>query len=258
MCLREHQAKAIEGCLSDLSSNLAGRAGPIEVLEVGGGSRTKIALPSARFVSLDIDENSLARSSYAHSRIVGDAQSYDFADRSFDVAVFWNVLEHIPNPEAALDNVARSVRPNGSIVVAGPLLRSLKGIVTRITPHWFHVMYLRVVARKKNAGTTGEGPFPIAHHKSCDIDALVASLKSLNFDVSFRREYRGVQLAQLNEFSRLLYAAYCACSVILRWATLGRMGGIESDFVLVARKRAQAETSAWPMMRSQTGILAAA
>lgn len=236
MTLREHQAEAIEGCLHVLSRQFSREPGPIDVLEVGGGSRTKIALPSARFISLDIDESSLARSAYADRRIVGDAQHYDFSGKSFDIAVFWNVLEHIPDPLKALRNVAGCVKPDGSIVVAGPLLRSLKGIVTRRTPHWVHVLYFRIIAGKKDAGTAGEGPFQVEHSPGCDIDDLCESLQSLGFDVTFRREYRGVQLAQLNEFSRLLYGLYRLVSWAMRSVTGGRFGSIESDFVLVARK----------------------
>jgi SAM-dependent methyltransferase len=239
MTLRKHQALAVDGALQVLEQQYT-EGSRLDVLEVGGGSRTKIDLPGTRIVSLDIDGDSLARSAYAEQRIVGDAQSYDFAGKSFDIAVFWNVLEHIPDPQMALRNVASCVAPAGSIVVAGPLLGSLKGIVTRVTPHWVHVLYFRVIAGKKDAGTPGQGPFKVEHHKGCDIDELVDSLKTLDFDVSFRREYRGVQLAQLNEFSRLLYGVYRLGSWALRRASRGKLGSVESDFILVARRRSHA------------------
>ncbi|HEX8383846.1 MAG TPA: methyltransferase domain-containing protein [Sphingomonas sp.] len=238
--LRDEQIRVKNEFLTVLSKENSQKNGLIDVLEVGGGSRTKIDLPGTRFTSLDIDEHSLSRSTYADRQIVGDAQIYGFSGIPIDIAVFWNVLEHIENPGLALRNVASSVGPTGSIVVAGPLLRSLKGIVTRLTPHWVHVLFYRVVGGKKSAGTVGQGPFQVEHDKGCDIDELVGSLRTLGFGVVFRREYRGVSLNQLNEFSPILYRIYRLVSAALRRATSGKWGSAESDFILIARKGALA------------------
>jgi phosphatidylethanolamine/phosphatidyl-N-methylethanolamine N-methyltransferase len=48
---------------------------------------------------------------------VMDAERLDFPDASFDVVVAQYVVTAVPNPERALDEFARVVRPGGEIVL---------------------------------------------------------------------------------------------------------------------------------------------
>ena len=50
---------------------------------------------------------------------VMDAEHLLFPDASFDVVVAQHVVSTVPNPEAALDEIARMVRPGGEIVILG-------------------------------------------------------------------------------------------------------------------------------------------
>jgi phosphatidylethanolamine/phosphatidyl-N-methylethanolamine N-methyltransferase len=98
------------------------------VLEVGVG--TGISLPayrtSTRLFGIDISEPMLrkARGRVAELGLhnveglaVMDAERLDFPDASFDVVVAQYVVTAVPNPEAALDEFARVVRPGGEIVL---------------------------------------------------------------------------------------------------------------------------------------------
>lgn len=98
------------------------------VLEVGVG--TGLSLPayrnSTRLFGVDISEPMLekARQRVATLRLhnveglaVMDAERLDFPDGSFDVVVAQYVVTAVPNPEAALDEFARVVRPGGEIVL---------------------------------------------------------------------------------------------------------------------------------------------
>ena len=54
----------------------------------------------------------------ANARFVeGDARALQFPDRSFDVVVFHTTLCHVPDPERALDQAARVLRPGGWLAV---------------------------------------------------------------------------------------------------------------------------------------------
>ena len=98
------------------------------VLEVGIG--TGISLPSyrpsTRVFGVDISEPMLekARERVAELGLrnveglaVMDAEHLDFPDDSFDVVMAQYVVTAVPNPEAALDEFARVVKPGGEIVL---------------------------------------------------------------------------------------------------------------------------------------------
>jgi phosphatidylethanolamine/phosphatidyl-N-methylethanolamine N-methyltransferase len=98
------------------------------ILEVGVG--TGLSLPQYasenRIVGVDISEPMLEVAkkrvkkrglSNVESIEVGDAEALRFEDDSFDVVVAQYVVTSCPNPEKALDEFARVVRPGGEIVI---------------------------------------------------------------------------------------------------------------------------------------------
>lgn len=98
------------------------------ILEVGVG--TGISLPyysdGSRVFGIDLSEQMLhkARQRVADGCLrnierlaVMDAERLDFPNASFDVVVAQYVVNTVPNPEAALDEFARVLRPGGEIVL---------------------------------------------------------------------------------------------------------------------------------------------
>jgi phosphatidylethanolamine/phosphatidyl-N-methylethanolamine N-methyltransferase len=98
------------------------------ILEVGVG--TGISLPgystANRIVGIDLSEPMLRKAQERVAELalkhvvrleVMDAEHLSFADASFDVVVAHYVVSTVPNPEAALDEFARVVRPGGEIVI---------------------------------------------------------------------------------------------------------------------------------------------
>ena len=98
------------------------------ILEVGVG--TGISLPSYsrqnRVIGIDLSEAMLRK---ARRRVadlgltnveeleVMDAEHLSFPDASFDVVVASYVISTVPNPEAALDECARMLRPGGEMII---------------------------------------------------------------------------------------------------------------------------------------------
>ena len=78
--------------------------------------------------------------------------------------ICYNVIEHVPDVEAALLNFRESLKPNGMILIGAPNPRSLSGVVTKYSPHWFHVWFYRHVRGDKKAGLPGDAPFPTLFH----------------------------------------------------------------------------------------------
>ncbi len=99
------------------------------VLEVGVG--TGISLPHyskrTRLVGIDISEAMLEKARRRADQLklenveeiaVGDAEALTYPDNAFDVVVAQYVVTAVPNPEKALDEFVRVVRPGGEIVIA--------------------------------------------------------------------------------------------------------------------------------------------
>lgn len=205
----------------------------IDILEVGGGSASYVGVPDARYTVLDLDGASVSRNRYADEVLIGDARTVDLEGRGFDAVVFWNVLEHVSEPERAVANMLRALRPGGVLIVRGPLLRSLKALLTRATPHWVHVLFYRRVLGHVSAGQPGRAPFPTTLSNGADADTLIAHLARRGFGVVFEARYVGDQVTLLRQFSRAAHAGYEIASAVLRALTGNRWGSHESDFVIV-------------------------
>jgi len=99
------------------------------ILEVGVGTGISLADYSVdnRIVGVDLSEQMLQKAKARVSELaltqvvrleVMDAEHLSFSDASFDVVVATYVVSTCPNPEAALDEFARVVKPGGQIVLA--------------------------------------------------------------------------------------------------------------------------------------------
>jgi phosphatidylethanolamine/phosphatidyl-N-methylethanolamine N-methyltransferase len=98
------------------------------ILEVGIGTGLSLTDYSSTnpIVGIDISEPMLDKArervaryqlKHVESISVMDAEQLTFADNSFDVVVAQYVVTAIPNPERALDEFLRVVRPGGEIIL---------------------------------------------------------------------------------------------------------------------------------------------
>jgi 2-polyprenyl-3-methyl-5-hydroxy-6-metoxy-1,4-benzoquinol methylase len=115
----------------------------VKILEAGcgSGSYSYISLPKNTInyiVGIDISEEQLQKNPVVNEKILGDIETYQFAPSQFDLIICWWVLEHLPHPEKALNNFLTSLKEGGIIVLAVPNVFSIKGLITKYTPFWFH------------------------------------------------------------------------------------------------------------------------
>jgi SAM-dependent methyltransferase len=94
---------------------------------VGYGT-AHLATVARRVVGVDRDADTIeyARGRYASAKVefvVADATALPFADDMFDTVCSFETLEHLPDRDAYLDEVARVLRPDGAFVVSTPNAR---------------------------------------------------------------------------------------------------------------------------------------
>jgi phosphatidylethanolamine/phosphatidyl-N-methylethanolamine N-methyltransferase len=116
------------------------------ILEVGVGTGLSLPdySPNSRVFGIDISEPMLRR---AHERVderglcnveglaVMDAADMSFPENSFDVVVAQYVITTVPDPEAALDEFARVLKPGGEIVLVSRV--GAETGLRRTLEHWF-------------------------------------------------------------------------------------------------------------------------
>src|SRR5882757_4310591 len=77
----------------------------LAIYEAGGGSTSFLPLDvlrRAHVTVVDIDEDQIRNNDYAQETILGDIQTCRFPANSFDLVICYNVIEHVPDVEAAL------------------------------------------------------------------------------------------------------------------------------------------------------------
>lgn len=109
-------------------SELMGAAGPSSLLDVGCGEGVLVyrwakEMPEARIVGIDLEEPSI-QAGWAERQApnleyrVMRAENLPFAEDEFDVASAIEVLEHVPDPEHTLAEMARCAKRH--LVVSVP------------------------------------------------------------------------------------------------------------------------------------------
>lgn len=118
------ERKMMDGFLSTLD-RMVGGLQPAKVLEVGCGEgeilqRLASRFPEASVQGIDLPDDELV-GEWASRQVTaefGDATAMRFADGEFDLVLAIEVLEHIPQPERALREMARVC--NGTVVFSVP------------------------------------------------------------------------------------------------------------------------------------------
>lgn len=211
---------------------------PLRVLDIGCGDRLRVRIPEPfHLVGIDISPEQLERNIIAHEKILGDIETYPLEANSFDVIVCFDVLEHVPRPERVLVNCAHALKPGGLLVIAVPNPASIKGLLTKCSPHWFHVLAHRYLLGNKNAGKPGHPPFPTTMRWALTPRNLITLCDSLGFEPVFLALMESSQAQLMRRNNRLAAAVYFAAIALFRVLTFGRYDGGLADFRAVFRKR---------------------
>lgn len=106
---------------------------------VGYGSQRLGELGAAAVHAFDLSEAAIAHAKihYAHPNVhfeVANAEDFD-VDRKFDVAVCFELIEHVPNPRAVMRNIKKALGEKGILIMSTP--RALEQKRTHFHEHEF-------------------------------------------------------------------------------------------------------------------------
>jgi SAM-dependent methyltransferase len=209
----------------------------LQVLEAGCGREWYFRMKGIDYelTGLDLDGAALQarqalKGDLKHC-IVGDLRTVELEPERFDVIYNAFVLEHVEGAEKVLNNFARWLKPLGILILRVPDRDGVQGLVARMTPHWFHVLYHRWVWRLKDAGKPGFAPYPTIYDHVVSRPGLREFCSAHNLTVleeigvgSYRRGFG------------LISRITPTVARIISLLTLGKVHDRFVDFTLVAQK----------------------
>jgi 2-polyprenyl-3-methyl-5-hydroxy-6-metoxy-1,4-benzoquinol methylase len=118
----------------------------LTVLEAGCGSISQVELQNCYVVGLDLSRRQLDKNPRLDEKLCGDLHTFETPDWQgrFDLIVCWMVLEHLHHPGGVVAKFARWLKPGGQLILAYTNPCTLKALVTKYTPLWFHCLVKRL------------------------------------------------------------------------------------------------------------------
>lgn len=240
------QAQCLAEVHAILQSSLNDQATP-KILEAGGGSFSHIRLDRDAHISvLDISPEQLARNDYADERILGDLEDPRAIQGHYDLIVCFDVLEHLRRPHLALSHMVKGLADGGLLVIGCPNRSSTKGLITRYTPHGFHIWYYKTIRGIAEAGQKGHAPFETFLDARMDFDAVMRHLLHAGLEVLLAQRYEGPAAQELKAKFPLLYRLYATPASIAELSGTDRERLAATDWMIVARRPAAHLTTAEP------------
>lgn len=232
------QAQCLTEVHAILKEALIDQAKP-NVLEAGGGSFSHIQLGRDAHISvLDISPEQLARNDYADETILGDLEDPRAIQGRYDLIVCFDVLEHLRRPHLALSHMVKGLADGGLLVIGCPNRSSTKGLVTRFTPHRFHIWYYKTIRGIAEAGQKGHAPFETFLDARMDFDAVVRHLSHAGLEVLLAQRYEGPAAQELKAKFPLLYRLYATPASLAGMSGADRERLATTDWIIVARRPA--------------------
>jgi SAM-dependent methyltransferase len=223
---------SVLGALQARLDELLAHTNPVLLLDAGCGKNRAVPIADDCYVvGVDIRERQLASNPAIDEAVVGDIQTCELGCSRFDAVICWNVLEHLDHPQKALLNLKSALKPGGVIILAVPHVCSIKGLVTRFTPFWFHSWAWR---RLLDAPLSVE-PFPTVMSPAISPPRLCALARNHGLAVEFLSEYEGWEQKKLRSRLRLTGRAFQAIQLLVSALSLGTVTVAATDAIVIMR-----------------------
>ena len=207
-------------------------------LDAGCGSSSYFKLPSNAIMDgIDISAKQLERNTHLNKKVQDDLQTYVHPKDYYALIVCWDVLEHLPNPEKAVEQLFAAAKPDGLVVLAMPNINSFEAQLTKHTPQWFHTFVYRTVFNKKKAGYDDVGPFKTFLRPETSIDFLAELGRQKGMEVVYSSLYTRTNVEKLQKKSKIAYYGYKGTARIIQTATQGRIDPHNGSAIIAFRKK---------------------
>lgn len=161
---------------------------PSSILDVGCASgwflsRIKKKFPKAKCVGIDLYRDAIQFGKKKYPKItfkVADAHKIPYKSKTFDLVICTEVLEHIKDPEAALKEIKRILKKNGSAIIeldSGSVLFSIVWYLWRMSRGnvWSHAHLHSFTVKKLERMLTKTG-FEIKNKKKFNLGMAMVFL----------------------------------------------------------------------------------
>lgn len=227
-------SKRVEGLQNYINEFLRNRE-PINVLEAGCGALSHIDFgPNSYITGIDISREQLEKNTILDEKILGDIQDYDLLKAHYDVIICWDVLEHLNKPQKAISNFMKAIKEDGVIVLALPNALSVKGIMTKFTPYWFHAwIYYKFFNAKSNENNST--PFKTYMRLSIAPKSLLKTANKCGFKIVYTKMYESSMQRQILKKSWILVASFKIIGVILKTISFKNIEYKNTDLIMVLK-----------------------
>jgi 2-polyprenyl-3-methyl-5-hydroxy-6-metoxy-1,4-benzoquinol methylase len=231
---------ALKDEISERVNSFLKARGNVKLLEAGCGSASHFCFISVKDIAgIDISQEQLDRNTLIQEKILGDIQTYPLPNMEYDVVICWDVLEHVSRPREALLNLFRAVKPEGLIILGFPNLISFKGIVTKLTPYWFHRYMYSKVLRYESI------PFPTYLRTAMRPMKVIRLAKENGLATEFYKLMEGGVSREITERYGLIKWTFSIINMCLRIISIGRCPSLYLDYCsLILKKCADTEVNA--------------
>ncbi len=211
---------------------------PLRVLEAGCGSLSHINIENNYHITgIDISQKQLDRNPHLQEKILGDIQTYDFEQASFDLIVCFWVLEHVHNPGLALAQFVNALKNDGILVIGVPNVMSLKGLVTKFTPHWFHIFIYRYIFNYKLAGIDDNAPFHTTMKLSISPNSILQFAKANNLSVLYFNTFEDYRQEELRNKLKVTNWIWSFLKNFVSIITFGKIKADSTSYAIVLEKK---------------------